>query len=249
MQCQHAHELFSDYITQDIDRALNVSFENHLASCHACQQEVASLRNTWVALDTLSIEEPPAFFRENLLSRYDEMQNEAEAEANRKWGFLNIAEWFKPRATLAYAASALIIILLGAEMVQSQRAMIGPFSWVSQMFRATPKTNTNSLPFLQVSKAEWQPTTESDAKGNLKVTLRPVSMPDYKGEVYYRLNIAGSKEAPKTGALNQEADTVVEIPMEATPASDAITVTLGSTPDVVDNKTNTHTISLSAHSE
>src|SRR5439155_22094021 len=104
MQCDHAQELFSDYVTGETDRALTVSIENHLAACKGCRETVEDLRQAWAMLDQMPVVEPPPLFHANLMSRLTEEQTEAEAAAKRPavgWDWRGL---FRPRA-LAFGAT------------------------------------------------------------------------------------------------------------------------------------------------
>src|SRR5579883_3258455 len=103
MQCAHARELFSDYIEGATDRALAVTLQTHIASCAQCRDEVEALQRVWQTLDALPVEEPPAFFHENLMHRVLATEDAAsrEAAARPVWDWRAL---FRPRS-LAFASA------------------------------------------------------------------------------------------------------------------------------------------------
>src|SRR6478736_4525222 len=137
MQCDHAQELFSDYVTGEIDRALTVSIENHLSACKDCRDTVEDLKQAWAMLDQMPVVEPPPQFHATLMSRLAEEQAQAEVTAVRPAAGWDWRALFRPR-TLAFAATILILLMASAEVVQTQRAALGPLGWVMSMLRPTP---------------------------------------------------------------------------------------------------------------
>src|SRR5207249_2865447 len=122
---------------------------NHLAACKGCRETVEDLRQAWAMLDQMPVVEPPPLFHANLMSRLTEEQGEAEAAAKRPavgWDWRGL---FRPRA-LAFAATILVLLMAGAEVVQTQRAALGPLGWVVSLFRPAPAP-------LQTARAEWVP--------------------------------------------------------------------------------------------
>ena len=57
MQCDHAQEFVSEYVTGEMDQALAVTLENHLSACAACAGTVEGLRRLWTTLDQLPVVE------------------------------------------------------------------------------------------------------------------------------------------------------------------------------------------------
>lgn len=60
MQCERAQEYFSDYLERTLDRPMTVALESHLAGCPPCRGEIESLRDLFVAMETIPEVEPPA---------------------------------------------------------------------------------------------------------------------------------------------------------------------------------------------
>src|SRR5947209_2154263 len=124
MKCEHAQEFLSEYVTGEMDRALAVSLENHLAVCEPCTETVEGLRGLWLTLDDMPLIEPPASFHASLMDRIAAEQIREERAARAP---IRVPAWrgvMQPRV-FAYAAVA-IVLLLGAELVQVQRAALGP---------------------------------------------------------------------------------------------------------------------------
>lgn len=214
MQCKNAQELFSDYIESKIDRALTVSFENHLQGCPQCLKEVEQLRTMWGALDELPRAEPPAFFHENIMSRVAQEQAKVEEETTRRRTFWDFGAIFRPRAT-AFAAAALVLLLAGAEVVQTQRASLGPVGYIINAIRPASKA-ASTVSALEVGQAHWTTGTQANT-GTLKITLRPnPSATLVTGSLNVKVLTAGNVEIYH-GTANASQESEIEIPLEKQP--------------------------------
>src|SRR5947209_1672150 len=98
MQCQHAHELFSEYVAGHLDRALTVTIDNHLSQCAGCREDVAGLRRVWTNLNEMPAVELPPFFHENLMHRLDAELTSQETTAARRRALWDWRVLFRPRA-------------------------------------------------------------------------------------------------------------------------------------------------------
>lgn len=211
MQCQNAQELFSDYIEGKLDRALNVSLENHLSDCGECHNEVEQLRLLWGSLDELPQEEPPAFFHENIMSRISQEQAKAEEASARRRAVWDWGALFRPRV-LAYGAAALLFFLAFVEVVQTQRASLGPVGYIVSLFRPASKTASN----LEVSQAQWVAKEQGGtlkltvhAKGQGEATIAPVTF-----------KVLGANDLViYEGTTSGQAESQFEITLEKDPGS------------------------------
>jgi hypothetical protein len=218
MQCDHAQELFSDYVTGEIDRALTVSIENHLAVCKDCRETVGDLRQAWAMLDQMPVVEPPPLFHATLMGRLAEEQAQAVTEAARPAVHWDWRALFRPRA-LAFAATILILLMAGAEVVQTQRAALGPLGWMMNLFRPAPSA-------LQTARAEWVPDPVTGG-GRITVYLKakPVSVvapTRYSYRLYLetqRKEPVASVEAPRReGEVSSETETTITWHSEMPPS-------------------------------
>jgi hypothetical protein len=199
MHCETAQEHFSDYISQELDRAMALSLENHLSSCERCREEVATLRRAWAALDEMPVVDPPMFFHENLMSRLAAQQGQVEEATASRRALWDWRALFRPRQ-LAFGAVALVILLAGAEVVQTQRAALGPVGWVLSLLRPAP--SKESAP---KAEAVWTAAPQNGiASGTLTVTLTPA--PNTPGDgLNYTLTVNGNTGTAKSGVLTREA--------------------------------------------
>lgn len=214
MQCNNAQELFSDYIESKIDRALTVSLENHLQGCPSCHLEVEQLRTLWGSLDELALVEPPAFFHENIMSRLAQEQAKVEETVARRRSFWDFGAILRPRAT-AYAAAALVLLFAGAEVVQTQRASLGPIGYVISLVRPASKPASN-VAALEIGQTNWSANTQSTG-GMLKITLRPnPGATSATGALTVRVLSATNTELYHGSAIaSQESE--IEIPLDKQP--------------------------------
>src|SRR5215831_14035093 len=104
MNCEHVREQLPDYLVHDIDEAVRLDIEQHLASCEACRQDAAA----WVKLGSLPEEQPsPA-----LHARFNAMlAAHQEAPAGRGWADW-LAGWW-PRRPAFQLALAMLCLAIG----------------------------------------------------------------------------------------------------------------------------------------
>ena len=154
MQRDDARELFSDYITGDLDRAKTVALENHLNATPESREELEALRQVWETLEKAPMIDPPAYFHENLMRRIEmeaEKATEAETQQRKSWDWKGL---FRPRS-LALAATACVLVLSFAEVRQSNGASMNPLEPIFRLFRS------NTLQTPPPTDATIQPKTET----------------------------------------------------------------------------------------
>jgi hypothetical protein len=217
MQCQHARELFSDYVAEAIDSALAISLENHLTSCAACHEEVEGLRRVWAVLEQAPLVEAPAFFHENVMSRIDAARAEAEDAAARKRALWDWRALFRPR-TLAFGAAAAILLLACVEVVQQARpAALGPLGVITGWLQHVPTVK------LRVTDSTWTPqATGPVGSGTLTVRLHAEGVSAAGGNLNYRAQLEGVRNSLAVGMLTADGDTSLKFSLSETPASDGL---------------------------
>jgi hypothetical protein len=227
MQCEHAQEFISEYVTGEMDRALVVTLENHLSACAACTETVHGLRRLWATLDQLPVVEPPASFHVTLMERISDEQRREAREAKAP---VRVSAWrgvFQPRV-FAYAAAALVL-LLSAELVQVQRASLGPLGLVLNILHPAP--------LLRTQKVEWTPTGQGG--GTLRILLQShAQINGAVSQIHVHLQLTGKaptiapsiRQATFDGEITSDKVTVVEIPLTYTPSDEAEVVRLKLTP-------------------
>ena len=221
MQCQFAQELFSDHLSDSLDRAQKVSLENHLATCADCKEQVAGLRDVWAALDTLPVVEPPKFFHENIMDRIAteaaKEQEAALASKSQGWDWRSL---FRARS-LAFGAAALVLLLGAFSVTQATHGgMFDISGWFAKSAPAAPLT-------LQTATTAWK---ADENGGILTVTLRANPLPD---NGVNKLNFTikqGDTTLPKSaGVVASDRDTTVNIPLTTAPV--ALSITLSDSQD------------------
>ncbi len=229
MKRDAAKELYSDYLTGDLDDALKVSVENHLAEDTDSRNEVDAMRRVWTQLDAMPRVDTPAYFHENIMSRLDaELAKETEQSAARK----SVWDWrtlFRPRQ-LAVAATLLIVLLGGVEAIQSQHAALGPLGTIYRWLRPAPPVMPQIMP-----RVEWKQNMTTG--GTLLIGVRGVSQTQ---SVHFRVQLfAKIKEVENAvrvvgsgeGTLIAGEEGIVELPLpdKPTAADSTLLVTLSST--------------------
>jgi hypothetical protein len=230
MLCQHVHELSSDYVAGQLDRALIATVDIHLAGCAECRDEVAGLRRVWSGLDTLPSVELPEYFHENLMHRLN-AELDAREEHRTQRSLLGI--WrglFQPRALAAVAV--LIVVLTGAGYVKTQQAGINPLSWVGSLLH--PHPTPISLPALQKPVATWLP--GDNGTGTLEVQLQLTSPTADGADLRYTVALKTrglethdpALAHPVSGVLSREGKTIVRLALSHQPdaATDTLLVTI-----------------------
>lgn len=202
MHCQQANELFSDYIEHALDPAMTVSVDNHLAACGSCREEVSALRSVWAHLDKMPLAEPPARLHAGIMDALDaHLQAEQQTAKPRGLGAAwNLRDLFRPR-TLAYAATALVLALSSVELVQSQRAALGPLGMAACILHLQPNASDNAatLPAITATHAEWL----ADASGGGTLVLALKADPDKASALEaltYHVQLASDNGTPEANS-------------------------------------------------
>ena len=226
MQCEHAQEFISEYVTGEMDTALAVSLENHLNICPICQDMVDGLRLLWTTLDQLPTVDPPPAFHDLVMKRITDEEIAADRAAAPKPRMPSWRALLQPRS-LAYAA-VLLVLLLSAELVQVQRAALGPLGLVMKLI--------HPVPLLQAQSVEWMPNGQGG--GTLKVRLQAharVNGAVQRLHYHLQLDRKDGAAAPiramnpyREGDLVSGLTAVAELPLNYTPSdnTDALTITL-----------------------
>jgi anti-sigma factor RsiW len=236
MQCEHAQEFLSEYVTGDMDRALAVSLENHLAACGSCSDAVAGLRSVWRTLDDAPVVEPPPAFHAALMQRIGEEQARSESAARLSRRAPVWRSLLQPRA-LAYAATVLVL-LAGAEIVQVQRASLGPVGVLFSLLHPTAALRTQNV--------EWVPNGQGG--GVLEVALQANAQANgatTRRHVHVRLlrqsggPVPGAANASADGDLTSGQVLTLSMPLDITPSAttDTLSVTLSPTDGAQDSET------------
>ena len=230
MQCQFAQELFSDHLSDTLDRAQKVSLDNHLAACPGCREQIAGLRDVWASLETLPVVEPPKFFHENIMDRIAvEAAKEQEAKQAAKSAGFDWRSLFRARS-LAMGMAAIVLLLGSVEAVQTQRGSLGPIGAIAQSVMslfAKPAPPASPAPLsLQKAETAWTPENENGG-GSLKVTLRANSLADGgRNELSFTVLQAGNPAPLASGIVTSTADKTAAIALPNLPAPDSLSVTL-----------------------
>ena len=217
MKCEHAQEFLSEYVTGEMDRALAVSLENHLRACDYCTQTVEGLRSLWRTLDDMPVIEPPDAFHSAVMERIAAEQMREERVVRTP---VRAPSWrgvLQPRV-FAYAAVA-VVLLLGAEFVQVQRASLGPLGLVLNVL--------HPVQALQSQRVAWTPNGQGG--GTLTVTLQAhAQVNGAECRRHARIRLQYQPDGPIDGLVSpitrdfeirSDRATVVTLPLAFTPRS------------------------------
>jgi hypothetical protein len=236
MQCEHAQEFISEYVTGEMDHALAVTLEHHLIVCAQCRDAVEGLRRLWDSLEQMPVVEPPPTFHMMVMDRIAEEQAQTKRAARLPMRLPSLRGLLQPRS-LAYAAVTLVL-LLSAELVQVQRAALGPLGLVLSV--------VHPVPLLKMQKVGWMPNGQgggtlnvrlqahAQANGAISRLLFKVQLDRKDGAIS-----AEAKPVYVEGELSSEQPTVLNIPLTYTPsdAAEVLHVTLTSVEGAGEDKT------------
>ncbi len=211
MQHESIENYYSDYITGDLDAALQVSVENHINASPEANAEIIGLRRTMTTLNEMPSAELPAWFHDNLMNRLD-MEMEKEAEAAQKKSGWNWRAMFQSR-TLARGAAALAVLCVVGGGAATM-AGINPFAWLNAgKFRQEVLSKAANSP---TARAEWR--ADNDGTAIVHIAVPKDAVPD-SVTLNYRLESYSTKiNTVKTGVLNGAPDQIITIACENPPA-------------------------------
>ena len=218
MQCNQAQELFSDHVAGHLDRALNVSVENHLRSCATCNAELIGLRRVWASLEALPSIEPPSFFHENLMHRIAMEQDKVTEAAQRRSSVWNWRSLFLPRSPVFAAAALMALALLGMGGLHIQHASLDPLGALLRLM-IRHNGSTGAIPALQTARAEWHPNGQGGGTLTIYAQARPGTPVSVKALNYRegdRTLVSNQNDLP----VSVDHETTIAILMEARPATD-----------------------------
>jgi len=105
MKCENIREQFMEVVLSGPEAALS-EVQEHLRSCAACAQELASFRQTMALLDEWQAPEPSPYFNSRLRAR---VREEASVQA---------AGWLAWLRRPVVAAAAMVLIGVGVSLLE-----------------------------------------------------------------------------------------------------------------------------------
>jgi anti-sigma factor RsiW len=225
MQCQHARELFSDYVGDQLDRPLMVSVDSHLQQCSSCREAVAGMRRLWTDLDQLPAVEPPPFFHENLMHRINAELDSQEANAANRRALWNWRALLRPRALAPAFCLALILLFAGAGILHTQSAGMWPLSLLGN-HAATPHVA------IQGVTTQWTQDEANAPAGTLTISLQlDGATASGAADVDYTITVEGAAPSvanSATGAFLPNGAAIAHLKLSAPPEAgrDTLVVTV-----------------------
>jgi hypothetical protein len=170
-----------------------VAVEAHLKDCGACAGDVAALRQTWVALDSLPMVEPPPDFAWRVTTRIQRERLERQENERRRSGFWQ--RWTRaltPAHAVGFAAIAALLAvgLVYPLRLNTPQVTFGPLGRVDPNAPVTtpqlppPQSDPTLAPRLVVEpvrfeSGQWMGSVRLTAAAELPqftVSARPMSL-------------------------------------------------------------------------
>jgi hypothetical protein len=112
MECEHYEGLFTDYINKQLPAVEKVAFEQHIAACPACAEELQAMQQVWNVMGEDTIPEPSA----DMQHRFNAMLANYKASVTENasiWERLK-EQWeqlwqLQPRWPMAYNIAIMVI--------------------------------------------------------------------------------------------------------------------------------------------
>lgn len=119
MNCQQAEEHFSAHFEDTLDYQTLRGFEEHLATCEACQQEYARFQESVKTVQQLPQIEPSPYFMPTLLQRIAEEQDEINGvKGTTTIGWKQLVDVFRRPVWAFSGILALILAVTGTYLYQ-----------------------------------------------------------------------------------------------------------------------------------
>ncbi|MDE0687253.1 MAG: zf-HC2 domain-containing protein [Candidatus Poribacteria bacterium] len=119
MNCQQAEEHFSAHFEDTLDYQTLRGFEEHLATCEACQQEYARFQESVKTVQQLPQIEPSPYFMPTLLQRIAEERDEINGvKGTTTIGWKQLVDVFRRPVWAFSGILALILAVTGTYLYQ-----------------------------------------------------------------------------------------------------------------------------------
>jgi len=119
MNCQQAEEHFSAHFEDTLDYQTLRVFEEHLATCEACQQEYARFQESVKTVQQLPQIEPSPYFMPTLLQRIAEERDEINGvKGTTTIGWKQLVDVFRRPVWAFSGILALILAVTGTYLYQ-----------------------------------------------------------------------------------------------------------------------------------
>jgi anti-sigma factor RsiW len=116
MNCEGLQEELMDWLAGNLPSAEHQVVEAHLAQCSACQQELATVRRLWQAMNTVVVPEPSEQLRPRFYGMLAEFQAAEQRRQHRSLAALveRLRDWWQPvyAVRLAYSLALLVVGLV-----------------------------------------------------------------------------------------------------------------------------------------
>lgn len=214
MKCERVRELLSDYYEGALDFALAEVIKGHLEKCESCRLEFQQMKSLWGMLDSIPSAEPPAYFRQNIISQLQSMQEKQQKPSPRSWrGWLHGNGLSSSRGFLTAAAGLILLAILFMVPQYSDKYASGAFN--PSMTSVPHKDNSyeaskDASPFVDVAQLNKEKWMARNSVHNV-VWVAIESQRNDQDETIYNLIMFGNKQAGINSAMLRSIDVSVYI--------------------------------------
>ena len=138
-----------DWLAGNLPPAEHQTIEAHVAQCPACQQELATVRRLWHAMNTVAVPEPSEQLRPRFYSMLAEFQVAEQRQQHRPLAALlqRLRDWWQPvyAVRLAYSLALLVVGLLAGYSLSNRPETSGP-----QQVAANRPSNAQQVQLLEL---------------------------------------------------------------------------------------------------
>ncbi|HEY3282426.1 MAG TPA: zf-HC2 domain-containing protein [Armatimonadota bacterium] len=136
MRCEQALENLSDYLDETTSPALRVALEHHYTQCHACNQEVVTLRRALVLFKEQEPVEVPLGFRSRVLAKAEASLAERSARPEGLRRLLSPSRLGRIAYRSAVGLAALAVLTALPQTAFNAAKKLG---WVSPLSLSAPR--------------------------------------------------------------------------------------------------------------
>jgi hypothetical protein len=126
MKCEQYQDLFTDYMNKQLTGTDKTAFDQHIANCPACAEELQAMQAVWNSMDDIIIPEPsadmPMRFNAMLANYKASVTEEVSVWDKLKEQWQQLWEW-QPRWPMAYNLAIILVgLAIGGWFLKSSKS-------------------------------------------------------------------------------------------------------------------------------